>query len=245
MKKIFTLLALLSILLTAGYSRAEDGNTIYQSETLIVRKLSEHVYLHISYLNTQSFGRVSCNGMVVTDGSEAVVFDTTCDDESSAELIGWITNSLGSTVTAVVPTHYHDDNLGGLNEFHRQGIPSYALQETIRIAEENGYPEPQNGFDNFTELTVGGKTVYADFLGGGHTRDNVIGYFPAENIMFGGCLVKATGADKGNLAEACVDEWSETVRRVKQKYPDVTLIIPGHGEAGGTELLDYTELLFE
>jgi glyoxylase-like metal-dependent hydrolase (beta-lactamase superfamily II) len=26
-----------------------------------------------------------------------------------------------SKIIAVIPTHYHDDNLGGLHEFHRQG----------------------------------------------------------------------------------------------------------------------------
>lgn len=69
-----------------------------------------------------------------------------------------------------------------------------------------GLPLPQQGFDSFLELEVGGESVYVDFLGEGHTCDNVIGYFPLEDIMFGGCLIKEVGAGKGNLAEANPDE---------------------------------------
>lgn len=84
-----------------------------------------------------------------------------------------------------------------------------------------------------------------DFLGEGHTCDNVIGYFPLEDIMFGGCLIKEVGAGKGNLAEANPDEWAETVKRVKAKYPNTKIVIPGHGKYGGMELLEYTITLFE
>ena len=183
--------------------------------------------------------------MVVVNENEAVVFDTPPDNETSFELIDWITKSLKCKITAVVPTHYHVDNLGGLDEFHRQNIASYAYNKTIQIAKENAYPEPQYGFDNYLELKVGNEKVSIEFLGEGHTCDNVIGYFPLDDIMFGGCLIKETGAEKGNLEEANIEEWAETVKKVKIKYPEVKKIIPGHGETGGAELLDYTINLFE
>jgi len=82
-------------------------------------------------------------------------------------------------------------------------------------------------------------------LGEGHTIDNTIGYFSLENIMFGGCLIKALGDGKGNITEANVEAWATTVMNIKLKYPDVEKIIVGHGEMGGSELLDYTINLFE
>ena len=141
--------------------------------------------------------------------------------------------------------HYHDDNLGGLDEFHKQGIVSYAYNRTIQVAKENNLPVPQHGFEQSIELKVGSKKVNVGFFGEGHTRDNIVGYFSSEDIMFGGCLIKEVGAGKGNLAEANADEWSETVRKVKEAYPKVKKIIPGHGKSGGIELLDYTIHLFE
>ena len=218
---------------------------IYKSETLLIYQISEYVYQHISFLDTKDFGKVSCNGMIVTNDNEAVIFDTPTDNETSRELIDCVVQSLKCKITAVIPTHYHIDNLGGLDEFHRQGIASYAYNKTIQIAKENGLPVPQHGFDKYMELEVGSERVYIEFFGEGHTYDNIVGYFPLEDIMFGGCLIKEAGAGKGNLAEANIEKWSETVRKVKMKYPKVKMIIVGHGKSGGIELLDYTVKLFE
>lgn len=221
------------------------AQTVYRSETLSIYKISEHVYEHTSFMDAKEFGKVSCNGMVVVHGGEAIVFDTPADDETSRRLIEWVTRSQKCKVTAVVPTHYHSDNLGGLDEFHRQGIPSYASRETIRMAEEFSLPVPQHGFDNSIDLKAGDEKIHVEFFGEGHTRDNVVAYIPSESILFGGCLIKESGAGKGNLAESNVKAWSETVRNIWKKYPDIKTIIPGHGKIGGIELLDYTIRLFD
>lgn len=218
---------------------------VYKSETLAINQISEHVYQHISFLDSESFGNVSCNGMIVADENEAIIFDTPTDNETSRELINWIKQSLKCEITAVIPTHYHIDNIGGLDEFHRQGIASYAYNKTIQITEENALPVPQHGFDRNMELKIGNEKVHIEFFGEGHTCDNIVGYFPLEEVMFGGCLIKEMDAEKGNLAEANIKEWSETVRKIKMKYPRVKKIIVGHGKSGGLELLDYTINLFE
>ena len=228
-----------------GCAETKTENEAYKSETLIVIQISEHTYQHISFIDTENWGKVSCNGMIVVDKNEAVVFDTPPDSETSSELIEWITKSLKCKIIAVISTHYHIDNLGGLDEFHRQGIASYAFYKTVQLAKENNYPVPQNSFDEYLELKVGNEKVHIDFFGEGHTCDNIIGYFPLEDIMFGGCLIKASGDGKGNLAEANVEKWSETVRKIKIKYPNAKTVIPGHGKTGGAELLDYTINLFE
>jgi metallo-beta-lactamase class B len=244
MRKFLYSLILSSILIT-GCEEKNVEKEAYKSETLIINQISKHVYQHISFFEAQNWGKVSGNGMIVVSKNEAVIFDTPADNETSAELIDWVTKSLKCKITAVIPTHYHIDNLGGLDEFHKQGIPSYAYHKTIQIAKENDYSTPQHGFDKDMELQVGNKKVYVEFLGEGHTCDNIIGYFPFEDIMFGGCLIKEIGAGKGNLEEANVEEWSETVKRVKKKYPKVKKVVPGHGKLGGIELLDYTISLFE
>ena len=232
----------------SGKTVTAETNTdkeVYKSNTLLIYRVSEHVYQHISFLDTKSFGKVSCNGMIVFCKNEAVIFDTPTDNETSFELIDWIGKSLKCKITAVVPTHYHIDNLGGLDEFHRQGITSYAYNKTIHIAKENGLPIPQYGFDKYLKLKVGNKKVHIEFFGEGHTCDNIVGYFPSEDIMFGGCLIKEVGAGKGNLEEANVGEWSKTVKKIKDKYPKVKKIIVGHGKSGGIELLEYTINLFK
>ncbi len=153
-------------------------------------------------------------------------------------------DSLSCKVTAVIPTHFHEDCLGGLAAFHKKGIPSYASNQTIKFEKAKNYQIPQNGFDNLLELKVGGKNVKAEFNGEGHTRDNIIGYFPSDKVMFGGCLIKEIETTKGNLEDANVVAWSETVTKLKRKYPDTKVVITGHGKTGNTVLLDYTIKLF-
>jgi metallo-beta-lactamase class B len=239
-------LVLISFLLS-GCKPAQtvDTSANTPSQTLVVQKVADHVYQHISFLQTQSFGKVGCNGMVVYDQNEAIIFDTPADNSASVELIDWVEKKLKCKVKAIIPTHFHADCLGGLEEFHKRGIPSYANNATIKMAELKHYAIPQNGFDTLLELRVGERKVFARFFGEGHTRDNVIGYFPGEKVIFGGCLIKESGAGKGNLEDANVGAWSSTVAKLKEKYPDAKFVIPGHGKAGGTELFDYTIKLFE
>ena len=219
---------------------------LYETENLIIRKLSDHVYVHQSFLQTQSFGKVSCNGMLVVNDNQAVIFDTPTDNETSKELIAFVKEKLNSKINAVVATHFHSDCTGGLDAFHDESIPSFASQKTIEIlrTQEEGAPMPENGFDEILTLNVGNEKIQAEFFGEGHTKDNVIGYFPKENAVFGGCLIKETGAGKGYLGDANVQVWPETVSKLKEKYPDTKIVIPGHGQSGGTELLDYTIELF-
>jgi metallo-beta-lactamase class B len=47
---------------------------------------------------------------------------------------------------------------------------------------------------------------FAQYFGEGHTKDKVIRYFPEEKTIFDGCSIKESGAGKGNLAEANVDD---------------------------------------
>jgi metallo-beta-lactamase class B len=83
------------------------------------------------------------------------------------------------------------------------------------------------------------------YFGEGHTKDNVVGYFPSENILFGGCLIKELKATKGYLGDANIAQWPNTVERIKEQYPNIKIVIPGHGAIGGSELLDYTIKLFQ
>ena len=224
-----------------------DRGTVYQSDHLIIQRLSEHVYEHKSFLNTNDFGKVDCNGMIVTNAAEAIVFDTPSDDKSSEELINYITLKLQSKIKAIIPTHFHEDCVAGLETFTQHNVPSYASGKTIELLKNKGrtFSQPINSFNDTLALNIGDKNVYVEFFGEGHTRDNVIGYFPEDQAVFGGCLIKEVGAKKGNLEDANLAAWPATVRRLKQKYPQAKIVIPGHGKNGGTELFDYTIKLFE
>lgn len=245
-KNILGILFSLIILSCSSQSKNSfKAKKIYESKNLIITQISENSFIHTSFKQTNDFGNVPCNGLVVKDHNETIVFDTPTNDKSSEELIQWINEKLDSKINAIVPTHFHDDSLGGLMIFHKYNIPSYSYVKTIELARENNFVIPENGFNDSVILKVGDKDVIVKFFGEGHTKDNAVGYFPGGNILFGGCLLKELEAGKGYLGDANVSAWSNTVEKVKKEYPDVKIVVPGHGEYGDGKLLDYTITLFK
>lgn len=235
---------LLGTVLPGTARQITASDTVYQSETLVITRLTTHAYVHTSYFQSESFGKVPCNGMLLAREGEAIVFDTPANDSSSAELISWVQSHLQCRIKAVVPTHFHEDCLGGLSIFHKQHIPSYATYKTITLAKARKFTVPANGFRDSMQLNLAGREVLALFPGEGHTKDNIVGYFPEEEVLFGGCLLKAMNAGKGNLEDANVQEWSHSVDFLKKRFSNVKWVIPGHGDSGDQGLLDYTIRLF-
>lgn len=53
---------------------------IYRTNNLIITQISENTFIHTSYLQTNDFGNVPCNGLIVRDSNEAIIFDTPTND---------------------------------------------------------------------------------------------------------------------------------------------------------------------
>ena len=230
------------ILLLGGCKSKKLPLEYYESESLKIERISDNIYRHISYLETERFGKVPCNGMVYLNGNEALVFDTPTNNKASAELINWIGER---RIKGVVVTHFHVDCLGGLKEFHLSEIESYASKTTIELAKKNDSEMPKNGFNDKITFEIGENTAFAQFFGQGHSKDNVVGYVPSEKALFGGCLIKALDSGRGNLADANTKEWSRTVENIKDEITGIEVVIPGHGKNGGIDLLDFTIELFK
>lgn len=215
------------------------------AEPLELEELRPGVYLVRDYLSTQDYGRVDCNGLLYVVDGEALVIDTPHTEALAEVLIERVKTQFGAKITGVVIGHTHADSMGGLAAFQKAGIPSYSSQVTQETAAKQGLPVPDAGYDSSLRLRVGGKIVRCRYFGPGHTADNAVTYLEEEKVLFGDCLVKAQGASKGFLGDADVERWSQTVGKVKETFPDVQVVVPGHGSPGGGELLDYTIELFK
>jgi len=221
---------------------------VYKSETLEIEKLTEKVFIHKSFYSSEQWGKVPCNGLIFINGNEVAVFDTPVDDTTSSELLNWIEDKKDAKVKAIIVNHFHSDCLGGLNVFHNKNIESYSSKLTIELAKGDSINNPvipKKGFEDELILSIGNEKIFNKYFGEGHTKDNIVSFIPSEKILFGGCLIKATGAGKGNLEDANVNEWSQTVIQVKNYFPDIKFVVPGHGNYGDTSLLDYTINLFK
>lgn len=226
----------------------ERKNEIVIAEGLSVIKLTENIFQHVSDLQTTDFGKVKCNGLIYINGRDAIICDTPTNDEFSAQLMGWLKKAYPRVrIKAVIINHFHADCIGGLQTFHEAGIPSYSHERTRALLVSKGDTTnmPQHFFSTGLQMNVGGKTIINHYLGEAHTRDNIITWIPSESTIFGGCMVKSMNAGKGNLADANVEAWPGTIEKIKSTCPTAKIVVPGHGDAGGKELLDYTIALFK
>ena len=244
MYKLSPLILLIVLCLSCSQSENQDSFA-YESANLKLKQLSENSWIHISYLTTESYGKVPCNGLVYANQGEAIVFDTPASDSASIELLNFFKDK-GITINKVVPTHFHYDCLGGLTPFHNEMIASESSIQTFDLAVEAGdVPVPKQVFEGNKKFAIGSKTIEFTHFGAGHTLDNMVVYVPAEELLFGGCLVKTIKAGKGNLADADTLQWSNTIQNILNAYPNLRTVVPGHGKEGDTELLEYTANLFQ
>ena len=190
MKKRSNLTFLLPLLLLFA---CKSQQLPLETDQLVLRQVSAHVYQHISYLHTEQWGNVACNGAVFVSEGEAVIFDTPLSDSTSTALIELVQQQLNAQVVAVVVNHHHNDCLGGLPAFHKLGIPSYSSAIAAQLAATAGEPTPQNTFSKQQELQVGGKKVINSYFGPAHAEGNIVSYIPSEQVLFGGCMIKVDG----------------------------------------------------
>jgi len=220
------------------------NDTIQLSDRLQLIPISENVLVHISYLETEKWGLVGCNGMIYKNDKEAFVFDTPTRDEDSKRLINWLQNEQKLKIAGVIVNHFHVDCLGGLQAFHDVNVKSYTNKLTLDLAAQDSVTLPNQPFENEEMIESGDLKIVNTFFGEAHTKDNIVSWLPKEKVIFGGCMVKSLKSGKGNLADANVKEWANTIQKVKMAYPDAKIVIPGHGKFGGVDLLNYTIDMF-
>ncbi|MDR2948685.1 MAG: hypothetical protein LBV71_05705 [Prevotella sp.] len=186
----------------------------------------------------------SNNGIVFSKKDEAIIVSTPESEEETQNLIDYVNKELKLKIIGYIIDRWHPDAMGGLKAVHSAGIKTYANELTQNIAREKGLPVPQVGFKTLLKLHVGGEDIIADYLEPAHTEDGIVVWIPKDRILFGGNEVRNMGGWYGNIGDANLEEWSETIFNVKEKYGDAKIVIPGHGQYGGADLLDYTLNLY-
>lgn len=211
---------------------------------LEIVKISEQDYMHVSYLKDDKGGYIPCNGFIRKEGDEVFVFDTPLNDSISEQLINYIHNDLNAQVKGVMVSHSHIDAAGGVNAFAKANIPTYGSTRTASIlAKDSVYLS--NTFVLNDSVILGKSKIIMSYFGPGHSDDNTVAYVRGPEILIGGCMIKSLGGTRGNIADANLAEWAKTVATTRQMYPEVKLVIPGHGGRGNAELLENTIEMFQ
>jgi glyoxylase-like metal-dependent hydrolase (beta-lactamase superfamily II) len=212
----------------------------------------------------------SGNSLVVEMADGSVVFlDAPYLPDATAALVEWVEGRFEPSRMVAINNHYHFDATGGNRVFLDRGIPVYGSDRLARAHAERiedlrgrvtsafasageirrrfaeaDFAGPDRTFAAEEGLTLrfGGEDLEVFFPGAAHTPGNTVTWLPARGILFGGCMVRA-GDSIGPLADADLGNYAEAARRLRRF--DAAMVVPGHGEPGGMELIENTIRLAE
>jgi metallo-beta-lactamase class B len=237
---IITLLALLPI---ACFAQTTD--TVRLSDDLKLVKLSDNVFLHISALNVNGYGRVEANGLVVVANKKALLIDTPWNNEQTKQLHTYL-KSQDIDLDHVVITHWHDDCMGGLGYLQKQMVLSTSGQRTYDIAKQKGLPVAFIRFKDTLAFQFQTLEVQCYYPGAAHSLDNIVVYLPSEKLLFGGCMVKDLSAQTlGNYADGDVKQWPASLDKLRHRFPHTKTVVPGHGRCGDLLLINHSQQLLQ
>lgn len=144
-------------------------------------------------------------------------------------------------VREVVNTNYHPDRAGGNAYWKKNGASIVATSLTRDLMEREWdvvVKWTRAGIPDYPDLPVTMPTdvraadyalqdgrVQVFYLGPSHTRDGVFVYFPEQEVLYGGCIIKE---QLGNLTFADVAVYPTTLQRLQQRRLSIRTIVAGH-----------------
>lgn len=230
-------------------AKVNDGNVkeaFYKSGTddsnyVELKKIADNFWLHISYANYPDGTRLGSNGLLAVTSKGLVLIDTPWNNDQTKELLKLTKSVFQKNITLAVITHAHADRIGGIDTLLENGIKVKSTELTALAAEMGKFQKPEPSLEYEDSLTSDDIRLDTFYPGPGHSMDNIVVWFPQSKVLFGGCLVKTMSAKEANVsADSDPEHWADSLKLVLDKYKDASLVIPGHGETGGVELLEHT-----
>jgi glyoxylase-like metal-dependent hydrolase (beta-lactamase superfamily II) len=158
-------------------------------------------------------------------------------------------------------THFHPEHGFGAQVFEREATIVYNRQQADELSEKGpGYTEMFRGFgdavaaqlegvelvmphvvyDGSTMLDLGGMTVELAHYGLAHTRGDQIVFVRERGVLFTGDLVENRLFPifpwfPPQDADVSGSRWIAVLERIEGM--DAGIVVPGHGEVGGGELV--------
>lgn len=232
---------------------------------LSVQKVREKVYVV-----KHSFPWSCNSLLVEMNNGQLVMIDTPNTPEATHDLLRWIDKKFGDRQVTAFNAHFHFDCLGGNQALAEKNIKIFGSELTAQLIKERGEavriqtigsligpenqryreayakipyiaPTPLSGLDEGRSINFGNEPVEIFYPGEAHAPDNLVFYFPQKKLLYGGCMIMNMEAQKtGNIVDANLKAWPESVQKVIDRYPAAETVIPGHGAWGGRELLLHT-----
>lgn len=226
---------------TLFVSQSIAGDTIKISRDLYLLKLSEETYIHVSWHSDAEWGKFTSNGVIVSKNGKAALFDTPMTDSLTRKLVNFIQDSLNCKIDYFIPNHFHSDCTAGMEILDSIGAVTISSEKTKEISVAKKILTADKTFSDTFLIHLEGKLIELKYPGPAHTNDNIVVWIADEKILFGGCMIRAKkSTSSGNIADANITEWPNTIKKLKTDYSDAKIVIPGHGDYGGKELFNHT-----
>ncbi len=206
-------------------------------------KIADNIWVHTTNYTLPGQKPISSNGLVVVEGEEVTLVDGAWGELATLSLIEKVRSETGKPVTKMIVTHHHADRTAGVDAAEWQGVKIFTHPDTPVLAARAGYPAPNTSVAALkapkSRTKVGSLEVA--YPGHGHASDNLVVYAPSAGILYGGCAVRGSGvASLGNIEDADLSKWSESLQWVKATYPKAKVVVPGHGQGANLSLIDGT-----
>lgn len=213
-------------------------------QALEITPLHEKLYVYTTY-HTYEGQKVSANAMYLVTDNGVVLFDTPWDQAQNQPLLDSIERRHHLKVIKVFATHSHEDRAGGFGFFNKKGIPTYASTQTNELLRSEHKPIASHTFEKGAKFRIGAEKFQIDYFGAGHTKDNLVIWFPKYKVLNGGCLIKSAEAKGlGFVGEADLKAWPKTISAIKKEYKVIQQVVAGHDNWKTPGALDKTlELL--
>ncbi len=185
---------------------------------------------------------VETNAFLVadTESRRAVLIDAPLGAWSK---IGPLLEREGLTLEACLLTHAHFDHVLDGEVLNEAGIP-LSLHEDGRellsvlpqqlsmfgVPGEAKVPQIDSWLTTPAELTLLGRPVEIRHVPG-HSPDNVVIYFPGEELAFVGDAIFAGSIGRTDLPGGSFELLEKSIRDQIYTLPDTTTLYPGHGPA--------------
>lgn len=220
---------------------AQENKIITINNDIQLEQLQDSIFRHITWEESEQFGRFPSNGMIVIKKGQAIMIDTPFDNEKTELIYNYLKDSMQVEVIKQIGGHFHLDCIGGLEFLHSKGVESIANHLTIEKCKEEGLVEPITSFKNKLIVDLNGLKLECRYFGSGHTHDNIVVWIPEYKILFGGCLIKSANATTlGFTGDADMENYDFTIVKILKEYPQINMVVPGHGSVGGKDLLTHT-----
>jgi glyoxylase-like metal-dependent hydrolase (beta-lactamase superfamily II) len=196
-----------------------------------------------------------CNNVVIEMKDYLIVVDANYPGRAR-ELVRDIHRLSPKPVLFVFDTHAHRDHAygniiwtnAGATTFAYEGVvdemnryepqrwlATAAEREDVRSLQLTDAPRPELTFRTSPFILKDStREVQFWFLGWAHTRGDGFVWLPKERILCTGDA--AVNGPRNKLGDANIANWPQVLARAEQFHP--LHVLPGHGDAGGPEILE-------